>query len=134
MNLIESTHIVIASTIWYNILKLEGREKMEFEIKGLNKLEKKLDELQKNANQISGNNEVPLKDLFSETFMTKYTKFNTINDFFENSSFTVESTEDFDSIPESDLDTYVSNNTLFSSWQDMLNKGVEEWTSKQLGF
>jgi len=107
---------------------------MKFEMKGLNKLEKKLDQLQKNAERISGNNEIPFKDLFNPSFMTKYTKFSTIDSFFETSPFTLESQEDLEAIPEDELDTHVSQNTSFNSWQDMLSKAGAEWTSKQLGF
>lgn len=107
---------------------------MKFEMKGFDKLEKKLNKIQHNVNQINGNNEIPFKDLFNSTFMTRYTEFDTINSFFQNSSFTIESENDLEAIPSNELDTYVSNYTSFNSWKDMLNQASKEWISKQLEF
>lgn len=118
----------------YTIFNLKGDEIMNLEIKGLSKLEKRLKQLQKDSDGISGDNEIPLKDLFTPTFMTKYTKHSSINSFFEASPFTLESQEDLETIPEDELDSFVSKNTSFKSWQDMLGEAGAEWTSTQLGF
>lgn len=105
------------------------------EIKGLEELSKKLDDLQSNANRISGKNSVPLNELFTQKFMENHTKgFTDINSFFDASPFVLEKQEDLKSIPEGELDIYVSENTLFGSWKEMLSKAGSEWTAKQLGF
>lgn len=66
--------------------------------------------------------------------MTTYTQFSTIDLFFDASPFTLETQDDLDAIPEDELDVFVSQNTSFNSWQDMLDKAGKEWTIKQLGF
>lgn len=104
-------------------------------IKGLKELNKRLNDLQSNASRISGHNSVPLNELFTQKFMEKYTKgFKDINAFFDASPFVLENQEDFKAIPEDELDIYVSGNTLFDSWEEMLSKAGSEWTAKQLGF
>ncbi|QHJ72494.1 hypothetical protein DP120_09475 [Planococcus halotolerans] len=101
---------------------------------GLEELNKKLSDLQSNANSISGQNSVPLNELFTRKFMESNTKgFTDISSFFDASPFVLEKQEDLNSIPADELDIYVSKNTLFNSWKEMLSKAGSEWTVKQLG-
>jgi hypothetical protein len=107
---------------------------MKFEMKGFKQLEKKLKQLEKNANEIDGHNEVPFDEAFNPTFMKRYTKFSDINSFFDASPFTLETQEDLAAIPEDELDIYVAENTSFKSWQDMLGKAGIDWAANKLGF
>lgn len=107
---------------------------MKFELKGLKELEKNLKQLEKNANEIHGHNEVPLNKLFNSTFMKRYTKFSNITSFFDASPFTIDTQEDLATLPEDELDKYVSENTSFKSWQEMLTTASSEWVAKKLGF
>jgi hypothetical protein len=66
--------------------------------------------------------------------MVKYTEFVTIEDMFEASEFNLESNEDFDLIPEEQLDKFVSIHSRFSSWREMLDKAGEEYILRKLGF
>ena len=106
---------------------------MSREIDGLDELKNKFDELENKADDLDGENEVKFDELFNPDFMKKYTNFISIDEMFEKSSFEVNSEEDFEEIPEEELDEYVNNNTKFSTWEEMLQKGVQEWTSNQLG-
>lgn len=103
---------------------------MSFKLKGLDKFSKELNKLSKNAEKISGNNQVSFNELFTNSFMSKYTDFTNIDDFVTNSGFDF---SDLESIPDSDLDNFVSNNTSFSNWKEMLTKASEIWTVKKLG-
>lgn len=107
---------------------------MKFKLDGFDKLEKQLNRIQKNADRISGDNEIPFKDLFNQTFMTANTGFNSIDTFFKESPFLLESEKDFEAIPINELDKYVSMNTSFDSWEKMLNKASQSWVAKQLDF
>jgi len=96
--------------------------------------EKKLNELSKNVDKISGKNTYALEEIFSKQFMMKHTNANSIGNFFDNSPFRIESQEDFESLPEEKLDKYVAENTRFSTWSDMLGAATEKLIAKKLGF
>jgi hypothetical protein len=99
---------------------------MGVEFKNFGDFSKKLKELEKGT-------DVDFPTLFNDEFMRTYTKFETIDDFFDKSPFEVESNEDFDKINEQELDEYVRNNSDFADWEDMRGKAGEEWLVKQLG-
>jgi len=67
--------------------------KIKFNLKGLNKLQREIKRIPKKQ-------EVTFDDLFSKYFMTKYTKFTSINEMVDKSPFKVESEEDFKNIPD----------------------------------
>jgi hypothetical protein len=50
------------------------------------------------------------------------------------SEFQLESNEDFDLIPEEELDEFVRSHTRFSNWREMLDKAGEEYVFRKLGF
>ncbi|WP_449355229.1 hypothetical protein ACUL41_03625 [Virgibacillus natechei] len=103
-------------------------------IRGLDNFEKKINQLEKNAKQIDGDNNIPFDEIFNPSFMTKYTQYTSIHSFFEDSPFTLETQEDLKAIPEDELDLFISQNTNFNSWQNMLSEAGKQWTVKQLGF
>lgn len=103
-----------------------------FKMDGLDDLIKSFDKMEKNAKELDGDHNIPLGDLLNEEFMSKNTKFSSIDDFFDKSPFTVETDEDFDSIDENKLDEYVQENTKFSSWIDMLEDAQELYMESKL--
>lgn len=107
---------------------------MGFKIKGLNELQKQFKKMEQAARELEGNNSIPFSDLFTSSFMNKYTNFSNFEEFLEAGEFTVNSQEDFESIPDSDMDLHVSKSTKFSSWQNMLESATEAYVAKKLGF
>lgn len=107
---------------------------MSFEIDGLDDLQKRLEEMQDAAREIDGENEIPLVELFPPSFMQKYTDFQDIEEFFDQSPWNVESQDDLEAIPQQEFDSYVSDTTQFDSGEEMQGKAVEEWAAKELGF
>ena len=81
------------------------------------------DDLQKNINNATG--KVPLNELFPASFMNSYTDFSDFDELLSAGGFTVSSQEDFDAIPESELDKHISKTTKFSSWNEMSQKAAE---------
>ena len=71
-------------------------------------------------------------DIFDTSFMTTYTKFSNINDFFNNGGFIINSKEDFKNINEADLDKYVSEHSSFKTWNEMQRTASVEYAKKQL--
>ncbi|MCI8486825.1 MAG: hypothetical protein HFJ20_07215 [Clostridia bacterium] len=100
----------------------------KIDFSGLEKFQKELN------NKVQKINSTPKKfsDIFTSSFMKKYTKCSNINDFFDNGGFTINSKEEFVNIDETDLDTYVSSNTSFSSWNDMYKTASTEYVKNQL--
>ncbi|WPS88616.1 hypothetical protein SMD22_06590 [Brevibacillus halotolerans] len=103
-----------------------------FKITGLDKLEKELKGLQEKVDNLSSE-PATFDELFSKSFMEKYTNSKSFDEFLILGGFEVTSQEDFENIDESALDAHVSENSQFDSWQLMLNKATEEYISKKLG-
>jgi hypothetical protein len=107
---------------------------MSFKITGLDKLEKQLNKMEKAAKDLEGNSQVSFENLFVKSFMLKYTNFSTFDDFLQAGNFIVNSQEDFEAIPDDDMDCHVQSTTKFSSWDEMLGSATEKYVAKQLGF
>lgn len=103
-------------------------------ITGLDQLENRLNNMEKAAKELSAKKEVPLSDLFPSSFMRKYTNFSSLDELFNAGGFKIESQEDFEAIPDSELDKHISATTKFSSWQNMLNEAGVQYAAKKLGF
>jgi hypothetical protein len=77
---------------------------------------------------------VSFDDLFTTDFMRRFTDFLTLEEMFTASGYKIESTDDFANIPDDAWDAFIEKNTLFENWQEMREKAVSEWASRQLGF
>ena len=100
---------------------------------GFDDLADDLEELGDRAEELAGENEVPLNELFNPSFMREYTDFESLEESFEESSWTVETEEDLDEIPDGPFNEYVNEHTMFSNHDEMMSKAVDEWTADQLG-
>lgn len=107
---------------------------MGIKVKGFDKLRKRLQEMQNGVKELGDQKNVPLTDLFTPAFMSKYTSVSTLDEFCEKSGFNFSSKEDFENIPQEDLDEYVRSISNFSNWNDMLDNAVRIYISKKLGF
>ena len=72
-------------------------------IKGLDKLEKQLKQMQKGAKELSRTKQVSFSELFTTSFMKKYTSFSSMDELLNAGGFKVESQEDFEAIPDTEL-------------------------------
>lgn len=104
------------------------------EVKGLDQLQKKLKALQDNVRQLDGRHNVPVNELLTPAFVSRYTKFSTAEDLFEASGYKIESEEDFAAIPDDAWNQYIRSVSNFSGWEAMLSKAAESWAAKKLGF
>ena len=107
---------------------------MSIKLNGLDNLQKQLKKMQKTAKELNGTHKVPFDKLFTKSFMTKYTKFSSINDFFKSGGFDVKSENDLKAIPDNEIDLHTSKTTKFKTWEDMLNKAVDQYISKKFSF
>ncbi len=103
-------------------------------IKGLDKLEKQLKQMQKGAKELSRTKQVSFSELFTTSFMKKYTSFSSMDELLNAGGFKVESQEDFEAIPDTELDRHIADTTKFKNWKDMLNEATTQYAAKKLGF
>lgn len=105
-----------------------------FKVDGLDDLQHELQQLEQNVQELTDGQDISFAELFTKSFMRKYTRFSSIDDLLDAGGFHAETNEEFDAIPETELDMYIANTTEFDSWEDMLNKAVEEYLLKNIKF
>lgn len=89
------------------------------EYNDLKKLEQNLDFLC----QTIEDGQLDIHKAFNKEFMSKYTEYECLESFLEAGGFSF----DIESIPEDALNQYVSSNTDFEDWQEMLDAAVAEF-------
>ncbi len=70
--------------------------------------------------------ETSLKELFGESFMTRYTKHGSFEAFLEKGNFQVETQEDIAQLPDEFFDRHVVRETDFDSWKSMLDEAKKQ--------
>ncbi|WP_054954967.1 hypothetical protein [Paenibacillus dakarensis] len=106
---------------------------MSIKLKGFDDFEKKMKQLQRNAERLNGTHEVSYDDLFTPSFMNRYTDFSSFGELLEGGGFVVNSVKDFEDIPDDVFDQHISKTTQFESWKDMHTQAVNEYVGRQLG-
>lgn len=101
---------------------------MGFNIDGLDDLIDDLENLQNEVNKVSEMD----GELFPRQFMHQYTNAEDINEFFGNSPWEMETKEDFESIPVTELDRYVDEHSRFRTWGQMKDKAGSELVKRRL--
>lgn len=101
---------------------------------GLDSLQRELEKLAQSASELNGEMEVPFSELFSQSFMLEYTDFSSIDALLEAGGFHAETDEEFEAIPESELDVHIAKVTRFGSWEEMLGEATEQYFIGRLGF
>lgn len=101
-------------------------------VRGIDKAQKKLQQLSDNLKALEGTHNVSFGELFPDSFIRAHTNTNTLSEFFEQSGFDTSSTEAFKAIPDDDMDRYVSQNSNFNSWEEMLHEATRSYVQKKL--
>lgn len=101
---------------------------------GFDKLEKQLKQMQKGAKELEKTKSISFGELFTSSFMRKNTSFSSIDELLQSGGFHVESQEDFEAIPDTELDKYIATVTNFKDWEDMLSEAASQYALKKLGF
>ena len=102
-------------------------------VTGLDELQRKLKDLGRRAESISGRQNVPLPELLTPDFIRQCSRFHSVEEMFEASGFKIESAEDFTSIPDDEWDDFIRANTSFLSWEAMLGEASGKWAARRLG-
>lgn len=98
------------------MLKITGLDELKKKLEGLKGLEK--------STQIA--------EVLTPDFMQKNSKFKSVEEMFKKSGFNVTTNEDFEKIPETELNAFVAQNTNFKNWSEMLKAATEMWVQKQM--
>ena len=107
---------------------------MTFEINGLDDFSNRLDQLSENAQSVAGTHEYSFTEVFSDEFMIEHTNFSTIDEFLLSSSEKISNAEEFEKADESILDVFVSEQTKFDTWKEMMSAAAQILIMKKLGF
>ena len=107
---------------------------MTFEINGLDDFSNRLDQLSENAQSVAGTHEYSFTEVFSDEFMIEHTNFSTIDEFLLSSPEKISNAEEFERADESILDAFVSEQTKFKTWKEMMSAAAQILIMKKLGF
>jgi hypothetical protein len=102
-------------------------------ITGLEELEKNLKDLADKAAALDGEHNVKASELLHDDFIARHTNFSSLEDMFKAGGFEVKTQEEFDALPQEELDTFIRSISTFESWDEMIHAAGAEWAGKQLG-
>ncbi|MEN9355464.1 MAG: hypothetical protein RL318_2789 [Fibrobacterota bacterium] len=105
---------------------------LKVSITGLDSLQKRLKQMTTSFEQARGSHEVSLGELFDPVFMSKYSRFTTIQELFDASGFTVSTQEDLSAIPDDEWDRHIRSSTSFLDWNAMQKAAGAEWLAKRM--
>lgn len=95
-------------------------------------LDKFLNEFNQKAEKLSGSYD--FDEIFPKSYMQSVSKYDSIEDFLKASPETITNAEEFENADEAILDVFVSENTNFSTWKEMLNDATSQLVAKKLKF
>lgn len=75
--------------------------------------------------EVNGNQDIT--DIFTPDFMSRNSRFSSIEEFFEESSFDVNTQEDFEAVPETEIDRFTKDNTDFDSWESFKTEAGKQF-------
>ncbi len=106
---------------------------MKVEIKGMDGLRRKLDDLKRRAEALDGEHQIPISEIFPDEFMLLNTDFDSIGSMFEASGFTIRSSGDLEAVPPDEWNAFVARRTRFSSWGEMKAAAMKRYVGSRLG-
>ena len=74
---------------------------------------------------------VDFEDLFDKSFMRKYTNYRSFEKFLQGGNFHITSQQDFEDLPEEQMDKHVAKTTRFSRWGEMIDFATDIYARKQ---
>jgi hypothetical protein len=70
---------------------------------------------------------VDFSDLFTTSFMRKYTHYRSFDKFLAGGRFNLTCQKDFEDLPEDRMDAHVRKTTRFRSWQEMIDTATDKY-------
>lgn len=75
---------------------------------------------------------VEFDKLFNVSFMRKFTQYRSFDKFLQGGKFNIKSQQDFEDLPEEQMDEHVRRTTRFSSWKEMIDMATDKYAASQL--
>jgi hypothetical protein len=110
----------------------------DIKIDGIGEVKQLLNKVKYEIKELEGKKQIPINELFSSSFMKKYTKHNSFANYMQASKLMPAGTkiitnEVLETISDKGFDDYVRGNTIFKSWTEMLQAAAQEYIKEQLG-
>lgn len=93
---------------------------------------KELKKMQENLKKVEGSHSYTFKELFNDEFVSQHTKLSNISDFLDASGLDFSSQEAFQNVDVGKFDKYISENSDFSSWEEMKSTAGKALLSKKI--
>jgi hypothetical protein len=90
-------------------------DRMGVKITGLDALQRKLAELARRAETLSGEHQVQMSQLLTPEFMLLNTDYDCVESMFDASAYDIKSQADFDAIPADEWDAFIHSHTRFDT-------------------
>lgn len=85
--------------------------------------------LRADTEKLSDNTAELFHEVFKKKFMKKYTRYDSISEFIDDSPGEIHSPESFQS---EEFEDFVSENTVFDNWDEMKKKAAENWIVSEI--
>lgn len=82
---------------------------------------------------IGEHEEIPIEDIFDDTFMQEYTDFEDFDEMVAASPSEADSAAELELVPDGTWDTFVTETTTFADEEDMVFAARDHWVEAQLG-
>ena len=100
-----------------------------FEITGIDEFQKEIAKFEERLDKLSEKTSIKFSEMFTSEFMSQYTDFATLDEMLDNFGYADFSQEEFEAIPDDEINAKVASHTKFSTFQEMLDKGCELYSS-----
>jgi len=88
-----------------------------------------LKKLQKKVKDISGEHDIPITDLMTDSFIRQHSKFDTFQTLLDASGI-----KNAEEIGNDAFSKFISTNTTFGSWDELKVAAGKEYVTRKLGF
>lgn len=91
------------------------------------------DDLPNPRDIVGEHEEIPVTDIFDETFMQANTDFETFDEMVAASPSEADSAADLELVPDGSWDDFVAETTVFADEEEMVFAARDHWVETQLG-
>src|SRR5438132_9786007 len=88
-----------------------------------------LETMQRKLQQLHGTHQVPLAEMMNDQFISRHSRFASLNEMITASGLTIDCQADFQT---DEWNLFVSQHSHFQTWHDMEQQAVKQWLQKQL--
>jgi hypothetical protein len=104
------------------------------EMEGFDEIQQELEDMQKRAQELDGENQVKLKDVFPPGFIRQHSGFSNIDELLEESPLDIDlgEGENLEDHITDEFNQFVAENTSFEGYGDMKSEASTEWFAKEV--